>query len=272
MKKTNMPMTRYKTAIEQRSSDSDTTKRDGTNKHNNKNNNKATLNKEKTRNSEGYNSKIMEEEGKTVSYKSYAKDGEKIKTLEPAKLMKGKKGTHGPERLKEAPLFTLGQHTQESDEEEVGKTKGGNEKTSIIEITSDDESYDTPYTSPKKHNEDFTNVVVKQEKLDEAEKSKLPELNNWPKENIDAVMMTPDGIAEQRDIDMDSKSSGKRKAKRHAVVTPAGKEPKQSERSNLDPTVQAQEEKEDHTNKAERKKCNMDGEEHTSQRPRKVDD
>ena len=82
----------------------------------------------------------MEKEGKPVSYKSYAKDGENIEASEPTKLMKGKKGIHEPARSKETPLITLGQHTQESDEEEVGMTNIGNEKNSIIEITSDDES------------------------------------------------------------------------------------------------------------------------------------
>ena len=58
-----------------------------------------------------------------------------------------------------------------------------------------------PHTSPKQHNEDFTNVVVKQEKLKEAEKSKPPEQDNWPIEANDTVMMTPEGIAEQHDVD-----------------------------------------------------------------------
>ena len=140
-------MTRSKAATEQRSSCSDNTKTNKDNKHNNKTKKVTGTKINKTYNSEGNKSNNMEKD-KMVSYKSYANDEGKIGELDPNKPMEGKKGTINHEKIKEAPQITLGQPTQESDEEDAGTVSTGNEENSIIEINSDDESYNTPYTSP----------------------------------------------------------------------------------------------------------------------------
>ena len=81
-------------------------------------------------------------------------------------------------------------------------------------------------------------------------------------------MMTPEGIAPYHDVDMDSRSSGKRKERRHGVVTPAGKDSSHQEKSNTDKTLQSQESKDDRTNKEKVKGRDKKEPHHIVQKPR----
>ena len=61
---------------------------------------------------------------KLVSYtKSYANDDRKIGELDLNKSLEGKIDTNIHVKTKEAPLITLGQPTQDSDEEDVKQPK-----------------------------------------------------------------------------------------------------------------------------------------------------